>query len=73
MHWGLGAQVNLSAEKLRWIGHAVRYSTAAFFELLLGGKKLASISLTDAHGSTIQYSNEKFCLAIINNIRGYLC
>ena len=70
VHWSLGAQVNVTAEKIRWVGSAARYTAAAFFELLFGSKATATVSFVDHTGSKVEYANERFCLAIVNNIRG---
>ncbi|GAM28020.1 hypothetical protein SAMD00019534_111960, partial [Acytostelium subglobosum LB1] len=69
LHWGLGSKVNITAEKMRWMGKAVRYTTAAVIELFKGEKILARIEYEDANGESSAIEDE-FCLAIINNIQG---
>lgn len=67
MHWGLASKVAMTAEKLRWMGKAVRYTTAALMEMFKGDSSYAAIKFEDADGQVIEYK-EKFCLAIANNI-----
>ncbi|EGC28677.1 hypothetical protein DICPUDRAFT_100067 [Dictyostelium purpureum] len=69
LHWGLGSKVNITAEKMRWMGKAVRYTTAALLELCRGEKILARIEYEDANGEITALEDE-FCLAIVNNIQG---
>ncbi|EFA86401.1 sphingosine kinase related protein [Heterostelium album PN500] len=69
LHWGLGSKVNITAEKMRWMGKAVRYTTAALLELFKGEKILARIEYEDANGE-ISALEDEFCLAIVNNIQG---
>eukprot|EP01133_Synstelium_polycarpum_P004313 gene4313-5037_t len=69
LHWGLGSKVNITAEKMRWMGKAVRYTTAALIELFKGEKILARIEWEDANGEITALEDE-FCLAIVNNIQG---
>jgi len=67
MHWGLASKVNVTAEKLRWIGKAFRYTTAAFLELVRGDTTRAKIVLETPEGHVETY-DENFCLIICNNI-----
>jgi len=67
MHWGLASKVNVTAEKLRWIGKAFRYTTAAFVELVRGDQTRAKIVLETPEGHVETY-DENFCLIICNNI-----
>ncbi|KYR02009.1 sphingosine kinase related protein [Tieghemostelium lacteum] len=69
IHWGLGSKINITAEKMRWMGKAVRYTTAALFELFKGQKILARVEYEDANGEVTALEDE-FCLAIVNNIQG---
>ncbi|GAM26967.1 hypothetical protein SAMD00019534_101420, partial [Acytostelium subglobosum LB1] len=69
LHWGLGSKVNVTAEKMRWMGKAVRYTTAAVLELFKGEKILARIEYEDVDGNIIALE-DFYCLAIINNIKG---
>ncbi|KYR00326.1 sphingosine kinase related protein [Tieghemostelium lacteum] len=69
LHWGLGSRINIRAEKLRWMGKAVRYTTAALLEMFKGEKILARIEYEDADGVNHAIEDE-FCLGIINNIQG---
>lgn len=67
IHWGLASKVNVTAEKLRWMGKAIRYTTAALFELISGDKVFARIELEDKDGQHLVYE-EEFCCLIANNI-----
>jgi len=67
IHWGLASKVNVTAEKLRWMGKAIRYTTAAMLEMIKGAQTKAKISLTLANGKVLDY-DEMFCLVIVNNI-----
>jgi len=67
MHWGLASKVNVTAEKLRWVGKAFRYTTAAFLELIRGDTTRAKIVLETPEGHIETY-DEEFCLIICNNI-----
>eukprot|EP01132_Coremiostelium_polycephalum_P007389 gene7389-9079_t len=69
LHWGLGSKVNITAEKMRWMGKAVRYTTAALLELFKGEKILARIEYEEANGE-VNALEDEFCLAIVNNIQG---
>eukprot|EP00128_Syssomonas_multiformis_P015318 Colp12_sorted_trinity150504_noHs@24313 len=68
IHWGVGSRVVLTAEKLRWMGKAVRYTTAALWELLKGEKIRARLTIVDKDGNFRDY-DEEFCMVIANNIR----
>jgi len=67
IHWGLASKVSMTAEKLRWMGKAVRYTTAALMEMLNGNSSWAAIQFEDSEGNVVEYK-DKFCLAIANNI-----
>jgi len=67
IHWGLGSKVNIQAEKLRWMGNAARYTTAALMSIIQGEKERALITFEDANGNQHEY-NDEFCLIIANNI-----
>jgi sphingosine kinase len=67
LHWGLGSRVNVTAEKLRWMGKAVRYTTAALLELTRGRKERLIITMKEKDGNVIKY-DENFSLLIANNI-----
>eukprot|EP00026_Physarum_polycephalum_P008539 Phypoly_transcript_08627.p1 GENE.Phypoly_transcript_08627~~Phypoly_transcript_08627.p1 ORF type:complete len:434 (+),score=66.26 Phypoly_transcript_08627:107-1408(+) len=67
IHWGLASKVSMTAEKLRWMGKAVRYTTAALMEIINGNSSWAAIQFEDSEGNVVEYK-EKFCLAIANNI-----
>jgi len=69
LHWGLASKVNVTAEKLRWMGKAARYTTAAFIELFSGSQTLATVLMEDADGTVREY-HEEFSLIIANNIKG---
>jgi len=68
IHWGLASRVVLTAEKLRWMGSAARYTTAALFEIVKGDRMRAKITLIMPNEETVVY-DERFCLVIANNIR----
>ncbi len=57
----------ITAEKLRWMGKAARYTTAALYELFKGNKSWAAIKFEEQDGTVTEY-REEFCLAIANNI-----
>jgi len=67
IHWGLASKVNVTAEKLRWMGNAIRYTTAVFIQMMKGKTTLAKISVVDENDKVIEF-DEQFCLAIANNI-----
>jgi len=67
LHWGLASKVNITAERLRWMGNAIRYTTAALVELFKGENTLATVVLEDKEGNITEYT-ESFCLVIANNI-----
>jgi len=67
LHWGLASKVNVTAEKLRWVGKAFRYTTAAFLELIRGDTTRAKIVIETPEGHIETY-DENFCLIICNNI-----
>jgi len=67
IHWGLASKVNVTAERLRWMGKAVRYTTAALLELMRGETTRAKITLEEGDGKIINY-DEHFCCVIANNI-----
>jgi len=68
VHWGIASKIMLTAERLRWMGHAMRYTTASLMEIL-GGEKArpAKILITDENDNEIEY-DDKFVVAIANNI-----
>eukprot|EP01118_Nematostelium_gracile_P005002 TRINITY_DN15979_c0_g1_i1.p1 TRINITY_DN15979_c0_g1~~TRINITY_DN15979_c0_g1_i1.p1 ORF type:complete len:313 (+),score=72.76 TRINITY_DN15979_c0_g1_i1:36-941(+) len=43
IHWGLASKVNVTAERLRWMGKAIRYTTASLLELMRGEKQRARL------------------------------
>lgn len=67
IHWGLASKVAMTAEKLRWMGKAVRYTTAALMEMMNGDSSYAAVKFEDGEGNIVEYK-DKFCLAIANNI-----
>lgn len=67
IHWGLGSRIAVTAEKLRWMGHAFRYTTAAFMEMLHGTSTRARIVVENHDGTTEEF-NDTYCLLIANNI-----
>jgi len=68
IHWGLGSKVNITAERLRWMGKAVRYTTAALLELTRGQKERAKLVI-DEEGKVSEIEDD-FSLIIANNIVG---
>jgi len=67
IHWGLGSKISATAEKLRWMGHAFRYTTAAFLEVLHGTSTRARI-IIENHDGTAEEFDDTYCLLIANNI-----
>lgn len=67
IHWGLASKINVTAERLRWMGKAIRYTTASLLELMRGEKTRAKIVFEEADGKVTEY-DEDFCLVIANNI-----
>lgn len=67
IHWGMASRVLVRAEKLRWMGTAIRYTTAAMIEMLNGKTQLAKITVRDADDKLIEF-DEEFSFAIANNI-----
>jgi len=68
IHWGMGTKVNVTAEKLRWMGKAIRYTTAALWEITKGEKDHALLCFEEKDGKVTEY-HEDFSLLIANNIR----
>jgi len=67
IHWGLASKVNVTAERLRWMGKAVRYTTATMLELVKGVQTRAKVTLELENKEVLTY-DENFCLVIVNNI-----
>jgi diacylglycerol kinase family enzyme len=67
LHWGMASKVAVTAEKLRWMGSAIRYTTAALIEMMKGSTARARITITDGDDNVLTY-DEDFALAIANNI-----
>ncbi len=68
IHWGIASKIMLTAERLRWMGSAMRYTTACFMEIVGGEKaQLAKVVVTDENDKEVEY-NDKFIVAIANNI-----
>jgi diacylglycerol kinase family enzyme len=68
IHWGIASKIMLTAERLRWMGSAMRYTTACFMEIVGGEKaQLAKVVVTDENDREVEY-NDKFIVAIANNI-----
>jgi len=68
IHWGLASRILQTAEKMRWMGHGIRYTAAALMELMSGTSTRARIILEDADGKIHDYKNDTYCLVIANNI-----
>jgi diacylglycerol kinase (ATP) len=68
LHWGMASNVNVMAEQLRWMGKAVRYTTASLLEVFKGEKTLAIIQMEDKDGKRTTVKGE-YSLCIANNIR----
>eukprot|EP01117_Protostelium_nocturnum_P015379 TRINITY_DN595_c0_g1_i1.p1 TRINITY_DN595_c0_g1~~TRINITY_DN595_c0_g1_i1.p1 ORF type:complete len:433 (+),score=202.68 TRINITY_DN595_c0_g1_i1:112-1410(+) len=68
LHWGMASKVNVTAEKLRWMGKAIRYTTAAVLELMKGEKTLAIIEAVDKDGNRFETKDE-FSVCIANLIQ----
>jgi diacylglycerol kinase family enzyme len=69
IHWGLGSKVSVTAERLRWMGAALRYTTAALLEMINGTRMSTTILTEDRDGHVTELHTE-LCLLIANNIRG---
>lgn len=68
IHWGIASKIILTAEKLRWMGHAMRYTTACFLELITGDKsQLAKVVVIDENNNRFDY-DDWFVVGIANNI-----
>jgi diacylglycerol kinase (ATP) len=68
IHWGLASRILVRAEKMRWMGHGIRYTAASLMEMLSGTSTHARIILEDATGAITEYKDDTFCLLIANNI-----
>lgn len=68
LHWGMASNVNMMAEQLRWMGKAVRYTTASLMEVFKGEKTLAIIEMVDKDGVRTTVKGE-YSLCIANNIQ----
>ncbi|PRP88290.1 hypothetical protein PROFUN_03399 [Planoprotostelium fungivorum] len=68
LHWGLASEVNVLAEKLRWMGKAIRYGTASVLQMTRGKKQVTVVETTDADGHR-QSQIGSFSLGIANNIQ----
>eukprot|EP00743_Colponemidia_sp_Colp-15_P012060 GILK01013606.1.p1 GENE.GILK01013606.1~~GILK01013606.1.p1 ORF type:complete len:575 (+),score=83.40 GILK01013606.1:102-1727(+) len=67
IHWGLASKINVTAERLRWMGRAIRYTTAALMELIHGDKQRAKVIIETPDG-VMREIDDEFCLIIANNI-----
>lgn len=67
VHWGLASRVNVLAEKMRWLGNAIRYTTASVIQVFQGERTRAKMLIENPDGSQIEYQDE-FCFIIANNI-----
>lgn len=68
IHWGIASKIMLTAERLRWMGHAMRYTTACFMEIIAGDHaRLAKIVVVDENDKEVEY-DDRFIVAIANNI-----
>jgi diacylglycerol kinase (ATP) len=68
IHWGIASKIMLTAERLRWMGSAMRYTTACFMEIVGGEKaQLAKVVVVDENDKEVEYT-DKFIVAIANNI-----
>lgn len=68
VHWGLASRVLEKAERMRWMGHGIRYTAAALMEMMQGKSTHARVVLEDERGVVTTYGNDTFCLLIANNI-----
>jgi YegS/Rv2252/BmrU family lipid kinase len=69
IHWGLGSKVAVTAERLRWMGAALRYTTAALLEMVNGCCMATTLLMEDKDGNVSELKTD-ICLIIANNIRG---
>jgi YegS/Rv2252/BmrU family lipid kinase len=67
IHWGVASRVLVTAERLRWMGHSFRYTTAALYELVKGERRTAKIKVVTEDDKEHTYEGE-FCMVIANNI-----
>jgi len=68
IHWGIASKIMATAERLRWMGHAMRYTTACFMEIIGGDKaQTAKIRVIDENRKEVEY-DDNFIVAIANNI-----
>eukprot|EP01117_Protostelium_nocturnum_P010993 TRINITY_DN398_c0_g1_i1.p1 TRINITY_DN398_c0_g1~~TRINITY_DN398_c0_g1_i1.p1 ORF type:complete len:464 (-),score=156.27 TRINITY_DN398_c0_g1_i1:160-1551(-) len=68
LHFGMASKVNEHAERLRWMGKAVRYTTAAVMELVKGKKEFVVLETVDKYGNRAK-TLERYSFIIANNIR----
>ncbi|PRP85009.1 hypothetical protein PROFUN_07297 [Planoprotostelium fungivorum] len=71
VHWGMGSKINVTAEKLRWMGKAIRYSTAAALELMRGSTTEAIFEMVDKDGKFFEVRGH-YSLLVANNIMSTL-
>jgi len=67
LHWGMASKVNVKAEQLRWMGKAIRYTTAALLEIVNGEMTSAIIEIVDKDGVRKTMRNQ-YSFVIANNI-----
>eukprot|EP01114_Cavostelium_apophysatum_P017889 TRINITY_DN5406_c0_g1_i1.p1 TRINITY_DN5406_c0_g1~~TRINITY_DN5406_c0_g1_i1.p1 ORF type:complete len:414 (-),score=60.68 TRINITY_DN5406_c0_g1_i1:75-1226(-) len=67
LHWGMASNVNITAEQLRWMGKAIRYTTASLMEVFKGEMTMAYVEMVDRDGKVIRMK-EEFSLCIANMI-----
>eukprot|EP01117_Protostelium_nocturnum_P010572 TRINITY_DN3801_c0_g1_i1.p1 TRINITY_DN3801_c0_g1~~TRINITY_DN3801_c0_g1_i1.p1 ORF type:complete len:458 (-),score=180.66 TRINITY_DN3801_c0_g1_i1:81-1454(-) len=71
IHWGMGTKINITAERLRWMGKAIRYSTAAALELMRGSTADVVFEMVDKNGKFFEVRGQ-YSLMIANNIMSTL-
>ncbi|PRP76440.1 sphingosine kinase related protein [Planoprotostelium fungivorum] len=68
IHWGMASKVLITAEKMRWMGNAIRYTTAAAVEIFKGHKTRALIKGVSPGG--IEWETEDdYSVCIANMIQ----
>jgi len=68
LHWGMASKVNVKAEQLRWMGKAIRYTTAALLEIVQGEMTSAIVEIIDKDGKRIRMKKNQYSFCIANNI-----
>jgi len=68
LHWGMASKVLVTAEKLRWMGNAVRYTTAALVEIFKGHMTRATVKGVSPGGVEWEVTDD-YSVCIANMIQ----